>query len=94
MQLIYFNFLSVDDQFTGLLDCQGRDEKVLDFAYNASLSAINIVKFLRKETGTTLSIGKIKSLMVNAYFVKRFLDMSGIDPNITLNVKNVKELIG
>ncbi len=37
-------------QFTGLLDCQARDEKALDFAYNASFAAVNITKVLRKQT--------------------------------------------
>ena len=81
-------------QFTGLLDCQARDEKALDFAYNASLAAVNITKVLRKQTRTPLSIGQIKSLMVNAHFIKRFFDVSGIDPNKTLNAKLVKELFG
>ena len=66
----------------------------LDFAYNASLAAINVVKLMRKETNTSLSIGRIKSLMVNAHFIKRFFDASGIDPNSTLNIKLVKELFG
>lgn len=81
-------------QFTGMLDCQARSEKVLDFAYNASLTAVNIVKVLRKEIKTNLSIGQIKSLMVNAHFLKRFFDVSGIDPNSTINAKLVKELFG
>lgn len=81
-------------QFTGLLDCQARDEKALDFAYNASLAAVNITKVLRKQTQTPFSIGQIKSLMVNAHFIKRFFDLSGIDPNETLNAKLVKELFG
>lgn len=32
--------------------------------------------------------------MVNAHFIKRFFDLSGIDPNKTLNAKLVKELFG
>lgn len=81
-------------QFTGLLDCQARDEKALDFAYNASLAAVNITKVMRKQIGTPFSIGQIKSLMVNVHFLKRFFDVSGIDPNKTLNAKLVKELFG
>lgn len=81
-------------QFTGLLDCQARDEKALDFAYNASLAAVNITKVLRKQTQIPFSIGQIKSLMVNAHFIKRFFDLSGIDPNKTVNAKLVKELFG
>lgn len=32
-------------QFTGLIDCQTLDEKALNFAYNASLAAVNITNF-------------------------------------------------
>ncbi len=64
------------------------------FAYNASLAAVNITKVLRKQTKMPFSIGQIKSLMVNAHFIKRFFDLSGIDPNKTLNAKLVKELFG
>ena len=81
-------------QFTGLMDSQARSENALDFAYNASLTVVNIVKLLRKETGTKLSIGQIKSVMVNAYIIKRFFDVSGLDPHKTLNAKLVKELFG
>lgn len=81
-------------QFTGLMDCQARGEKAMDFAYNASLTAVNLVKVLRKETRTTLSIGQIKSLMVNAHFIKRFFELSGIDPQATFNAKLVKDLFG
>lgn len=81
-------------QFTGLLDCQARDEKALDFAYNASLAAVNITKVLRKQTKIPFSIGQIKSLMVNAHFIKRFFDLSGIDPDETLNKRIFKDLFG
>lgn len=81
-------------QFTGLLDCQARGEEVLDFAYNASLAAVNVVKTMRKEFSIPLSIGQIKSLMVNAHYAKRIFDACGLDPNMTLNAKLVKELFG
>lgn len=81
-------------QFTGLLDCQSRDEKTLDFAYNASFAAINITKVMIKEHNLPLSIGRIKSLMVNAHFAKRFFEGCGIDPDPTLNAKLFKELFG
>lgn len=81
-------------QFTGLLDCQSRGEKTLDFAYNASLAAINITKVMIKEYKLPLSIGRIKSLMVNAHFAKRFFAGCGIDPDPTLNAKLFKELFG
>ena len=44
-------------RLTGLPDCQDRDEKAMDFAYNASLAAVNITKVLRKQTKMPFSIG-------------------------------------
>ena len=81
-------------QFTGLRDCQARDEKRLDFAFNASFAAINVIKVMIKECKIDISIGQIKSLMVNAHLLQRFFSMSGIDPNTVLNAKLVKELFG
>lgn len=60
-------------QFTGLRDCQARDEKRLDFAFNASFAAVNVVKTMRKMQRLDFSIGQIKSLMVNAHMLQRFL---------------------
>lgn len=81
-------------QFTGLRDCQARDEKRLDFAFNASFAAVNVVKTMRKMRQTDMSIGQIKSLMVNAHMLQRFFSVFGIDPNNDLNAKLVKELFG
>lgn len=81
-------------QFTGLRDCQARDEDRLDFAFNASFAAVNIVKTMRKQLGLDLSIGQIKALMVNAHMLLRFFNVFGIEPNTALNAKRVKELFG
>ena len=81
-------------QFTGLRDCQARDEDRLDFAFNASFAAVNVVKTMRKIHQIDLSIGQIKSLMVNAHMLQRFFSVFGIDPNTALNAKRVKELFG
>lgn len=81
-------------QFTGLRDCQARDERKLDFAFNVSFAAVNVIKTMRKEYKIDLSIGQIKSLMVNAHLLHRFFCVSGIDPNTAINAKLVKELFG
>ena len=81
-------------QFTGLRDCQARDEIRLDFAFNASFAAVNVVKTMRKMHQIDLSIGQIKSLMVNAHMLQRFFGVFGIDPNKALNAKRIKELFG
>lgn len=79
-------------QFTGMEDCQARDAKKLDFAYNASFAALNIVKMLKCQINCDLSVGQVKSLIINAHFLHRFFAVSGIDPNKVLNDKLVKEL--
>lgn len=79
-------------QFTGLYHCQARNLAKLDFAFNASLAAVNIAKIMRREFYPSLSIGLLKSYMSNIYMLNRFLARSGLRPNKTLNAKLVKEL--
>ena len=81
-------------QFTGLNHCQARDLRKLDFAFNASLTAVNIAKILRNEEYPELSIGLLKSYLSNIYLFKRFLSRSGLRPNRTLFAKLVKDLFG
>lgn len=47
-------------QFAGLNDCQARDLKKLDFAFNASLASVNIAKVMRQKYYPALSIGLLK----------------------------------
>ena len=81
-------------QFTGLNDCQARDLRKLDFAFNASLSSVNVAKVMRKHYYPDLSIGLLKSYLSNIYMLRRILVKSGLSPNRTLNAKLVKELFG
>lgn len=81
-------------QFTGLADCQARDERKLDFAFNASFAAVNLAKTLRREFYPDLSVGRMKALMVNAYYLQRIIGMFEKQTNMTLNINFVKELFG
>ena len=90
---IEFNYRDAK-QFTGLTHCQARSSNKLDFAYNASFAAVNVAKALRRDLGASLSIGRLKSMMVNAYYLERILLRFGHDPNMALNDKLVKELFG
>lgn len=81
-------------QFTGLQDCQARNEKRLDFAFNVSLAAVNVCKVLRAERGEEYSIGRVKSLMVNIHFVNRIFRMCGIRPNMRIIHKVNKQILG
>lgn len=78
-------------QFTGLTDCPARDERKLDFAFNASFAAVNLAS---GETDPDLSVGKLKALLVNAYYLERIIDVFDKETNMTLNTKLVKELFG
>lgn len=81
-------------QFTGLNHCQARDLRKLDFAFNASLTSVNVAKVIRSEYYPSLSIGLLKSYLGNIYMLRRFLARSGLRPNRTLNAKLVNELFG
>ena len=79
-------------QFTGLCDCQARDFDKLDFAFNASLTSVNVAKVVINMEYPTFSIANFKSLLYNCYLTKRFFAMSGFRPNKSLNAMIFKEL--
>ena len=81
-------------QFTGLMDCQARHKRQLDFAFNASFASLNAAKVFMKDNGMDNSMAKVKSLMFNANYTKLIFDMSRCRPNRALISKIVKELIG
>lgn len=61
--------------FTGLQHCQARSREKLDFAFNASLSAVNMARSLavemEKQTGRRLSVAALKVLLHNAALYER-----------------------
>ena len=81
-------------QFTGLKDCQARDLKKLDFAFNASLASVNIAKVMRQLYYPSRSIGLLKAYLSNTYMLKRIFCKSGMKPNSTFNAKLIKEHFG
>ena len=72
---------------------QARDERKLDFAFNASLTAINAAKIMMKQYDVQFSVESLKSLIFNSYLLYRFFKLSGVKPNKRINAKLVKELI-
>ena len=80
-------------QFTGLCHSQARDIRRLDFAFNASFTAINAAKIMMKENSIPFSMEALKSLIFNSYLLDRFFKLSGVKPNRRINAKLVKELI-
>ena len=80
-------------QFTGLTHCQARNKEALSFAFNASLTSVNLARAFARQQGMDLSVGSTKTLLHNAAMVDRFIAMSGKTPNMRLNNTDFKELL-
>ena len=79
-------------QFAGLTDCQARDVRKLDFAFNSSFTAVNVAKIVGGEYG--FSVGRLKELIVSAYYAQRIIDVFKSNPNKPLNIEMVNEIFG
>lgn len=79
-------------QFVGLTDCQARDTRKLDYAFNSSFTAVNVVKIMCKEYG--FSIGRLKAMIINAYYAQRIIDVFEKNPNTILNHKTINQIFG
>ena len=80
-------------QFTGLTHCQSRKRESLDFAFNMSLSSINVARFFSRSCGMHLTVSNVKTLIHNADMIQRFIRMSGMRPHRLLNTNDFKELL-
>ena len=80
-------------QFTGLTHCQARNKEALSFAFNASLTSVNLARAFARQQGMNLSVGSTKTLLHNAEMADQFIAMSGKTPKMRLNNTNFKELI-
>ena len=80
-------------QFTGLTHCQARNKEALSFAFNASLTSVNLARAFARQQGMVLSVGSTKTLLHNAAMVDRFIALSGKSPNMRLNNTDFKELL-
>ncbi len=68
-------------QELGLNDCQARDEKGLDFHFNLSLSALNLLRIEELARGEgVLSIASAWRRKQNENLMHRLFDRLGLDP--------------
>jgi len=68
-------------QELGLNDCQARDEKALDFHFNLSLSALNLLRIEELARGEgVLSIASARRRKQNENLMHRLFERLGIDP--------------
>ena len=81
------------NQFTGLEDCQARSKEKLDFAFNASLAAINTAKAAIMDMGADLSVGEYTALMHSTLIYQRIMCVSGFKPDPAINRRVMEELV-
>ena len=89
-------------QFTGLCDCQSRQQQSLDFHFNASLAALNIAKLeqLKKQPDTgedsqpqSFSMATYKRLALNEHLLERFISMLELDQTLIKAHPNYDRLL-
>lgn len=77
-------------QFTGLTDCQARDQKALHFHLNAALAAVNLAKIeqLQKSTTTTaevFSLASYKQRAFNEHLLELFISRLALRADLIKN---------
>ena len=89
-------------QFTGLCDCQSRQQQSLDFHFNASLAALNIAKLEQQKTQSdtgedsqpqSFSMATYKRLALNEHLLERFISMLGLDQTLIKAHPNYDSLL-
>lgn len=80
-------------QFTGLTHCQSRKKASIGFAFNMSLTAINVARAFARDNDLDLSVANVKTLVHNAMMMRRILSMSGIPRKRLLNSNDFKDLL-
>lgn len=71
-------------QFTGFCDCQARDQKRLDFHFNASLATLNLAKLehLKTQPDTlteAFSMASVKACCFNTFYLQKIFSMFDFD---------------
>jgi hypothetical protein len=74
-------------QYTGLADCQARDETRLDFHFNASLTTLNLAKAeqtIQQDSAEpfVFSMASVKARYFNEHYLDLFFIKLGLDPEL------------
>ncbi len=77
-------------QFTGLADCQARDETALDFHFNAALATLNLaraeeLRAQRHKTPQVFSMASWKQRQFNERLLDVFIEKLAIEPSWVKN---------
>lgn len=84
-------------QSAGLENCQARDQKALEFHWNASFASLNIAKALaheeqEKTAQTGFSMKSIKQRIFNEHLLELFISKLGLDRNEIKNHEQYEKL--
>ena len=84
-------------QFTGLSDCQARNEHKLDFHFNAALTALNIAKseqYQQRDSSQpfVFSMASYKRRKLNQHLLERFIHNLDLDENLIKSHPNYELL--
>ncbi|MEL6130813.1 MAG: transposase [Cyanobacteria bacterium J06628_4] len=84
-------------QFTGLTDCQARDEQKLDFHFNTSLTALNIAKWEQYQQRDpwepfVFSMASYKRRKLNQHLMDRFIHNLDLDETLIKSHPNYSSL--
>lgn len=91
-----YEFLFRDaKQFTGLSDCQARDQQKSEFHFNASLSALNLAKLevtQQQALNQPFSRASYKRQALNEHLLEMFIAKLDLQPDLIKNHPNYQEL--
>jgi hypothetical protein len=80
-------------QFTGLNHCQARDDAKLDFHFNMSLTAINLIQALQIKDPTVQSINDWSRKMYNTKIVQNLLEELSLTAELDLSNPSIQKVI-
>ena len=80
-------------QFTGLTHCQARDEAKLDFHFNMSLAAINVIQLLKKNDPTIISMNTLTRKAYNTRIIQFFLCQLSLNAELDVFNPHVQKVI-
>lgn len=86
------------NQFTGLEQCQARDEQKLHFHFNTALTTVSVMKAahylsLPKEEREAFSMASLKVKYHNELLLQKFFEAYAIDPKQHFNQPKYQQLI-
>ena len=80
-------------QFTGLNHCQARSEEKLDFHFNLSLAAINLVNVLRTLNPTIKSMNSFVRKAYNTRLIEMLFSQLSLNAVFNLNQTRVQKVL-